>query len=55
MIVIRNWFPNTNGTYKIYPIAGYSTTGTGNYVQYDFGSDSEFLSYIDRFRVCLNI
>ena len=42
-------FQTPNGTYKIYPIAGYSTTGTGNYVQYDFGSDSEFLSYVDRF------
>lgn len=42
-------FQTPNGIYKIYPIAGYSTTGTGNYVQYDFGSDSEFLSYVDRF------
>ena len=42
-------FQTPNGTYKIYPVAGYSTTGTGGYVQYDFGSDSEFLSYVDRF------
>ena len=43
------YFDTPDAKYTIYPVAGYLTTGTGDYVQFDFSGDQEFLNYVDRF------
>lgn len=35
--------------YKMYPAAGYVTSGTAGYIQIGFASDEEFMEYIDGF------
>lgn len=35
--------------YDVYPVAGYQTTGTGGYLQFEFQSDQEFLDYVNSF------
>ena len=38
-----------SGKYKVYPIAGIKTTGSDDYVRYRFGSDQDFMKYVQRF------
>ena len=45
--VIEIMTPECN--YKLYPVAGILTTGTDNYVSYQFGSDEEFMNYVSYF------
>lgn len=35
--------------YKLYPVAGILTTGSDNYVSFNFGSDEEFMNYVSYF------
>ncbi len=36
-------------TYDVYPIAGKYDVGTGGYIQFYFGSDEEFMNYVQTF------
>lgn len=35
--------------YEMYPVAGYQTTGTGGYLQFEFQSDEDYLNYVKKF------
>ena len=38
-----------NGTYKMYPLGGYVTSGAHNYVRYAFEDDADFCAYVQGF------
>ena len=38
-----------NGNYKMYPLAGYVTSGKYNYVRYAFADDADFCTYVQGF------
>ncbi|MCR5795106.1 MAG: class B sortase [Solobacterium sp.] len=37
------------GNYKLYPLAGYVTNGSQNYVRFEFADDADFCAYVQGF------